>query len=605
MKKMLFMLCALMSFAFGQPFQDGVTAYRNKDYDKAIVNFTEAIRLSPNDVSSYYNRGISYIAKGDDARAIPDLETALRLNPSHGNAKSSLEAARRRQSQAKAAGSSPAASVAKTAAIDELDISIRDASDYLNEKIPKGSKIVILNIQSNSSDLSDYIIDELIANAVNDGFFTVVDRQQLDAIRSEQNFQLSGAVDDKDALAIGKLFGAKTIVSGAVNRLGATGYRVRIRALEVQTAQVQGQFNRNIASSKTINSLMESGGTASGGYAIGGYGAGTATTSVAQVAAPLSKPGATQTIQGTMVPGGSLTEKLAWLQRSADSHNTYIVEVNTDEKIAPHTFEYTGAINITIVLRGVGANRTIRLRSHGTMFTVRPNVTFILDNNITLQGHNGNTASLVYVNGGTIKMNNGSTITGNHNNSSGGGVLVANNGIFDMNGGTISSNVGGVGGGVYVYTKGTFTMRGGTISGNTAQWGGGVDGSEGTFTMLGGTIIGNIAYNGGGGVSMGTNHTSTMSGGIITGNTARELCGGVCIGPHAKFTKTSGTITGYSSDQKNGNVVRDEGGNILARRGHTGLVIDGVRKETTAGSGDNLSYDGSKWRDKSSGAWDQ
>ena len=149
-------------------------------------------------------------------------------------------------------------SATSLATVDALDITIREASDYLNDNIPRGNRIVILNIQSSSPDLSDYIIDELIANAVNDRLFSVVDRQQLETIRAEQNFQLSGEVDDNEALAIGRFFGAQTIVSGAVNRLGS-GYRIRIRALEVQTAQVQGQFNRNIASSPIINSLIESG----------------------------------------------------------------------------------------------------------------------------------------------------------------------------------------------------------------------------------------------------------------------------------------------------------------------------------------------------------
>jgi len=169
-------------------------------------------------------------------------------------------------------GSSPSASK-----LDELDIAIRDASDYLNKNIPKGSKIAILNIQSTSPGLSEYIIDELIANAVNDRVFSVVDRQQLDKIRIEQNFQLSGEVDDNSATEIGKLLGAQTIVSGGVNRLGQ-GYRIRIRALEVQTAQVQGQYNRNIASSQLINAIVEGGGY--GSY--GGYGTpGTGTTAAA------------------------------------------------------------------------------------------------------------------------------------------------------------------------------------------------------------------------------------------------------------------------------------------------------------------------------------
>ena len=140
---------------------------------------------------------------------------------------------------------------------DTLDAAIRETSDYLNSNIAKGSKIVILNIQSDSGALSEYIIDELISNAVNDRVFLVVDRQQLDAIRAEQNFQFSGEVDDKQALEIGKFFGAQTIVSGSMGMIGKE-YRLRVRALEVQTALVQGQFNKNIAKSTLIPTLLAS-----------------------------------------------------------------------------------------------------------------------------------------------------------------------------------------------------------------------------------------------------------------------------------------------------------------------------------------------------------
>jgi len=140
---------------------------------------------------------------------------------------------------------------------DTLDAAIRETSDYLNSNIAKGSKIVILNIQSESGALSEYIIDELISNAVNDRVFLVVDRQQLDAIRAEQNFQFSGEVDDKQAMEIGKFFGAQTIVSGAMGLIGKD-YRLRVRALEVQTALVQGQFNKNITKSNLIPTLLAS-----------------------------------------------------------------------------------------------------------------------------------------------------------------------------------------------------------------------------------------------------------------------------------------------------------------------------------------------------------
>jgi len=146
---------------------------------------------------------------------------------------------------------------AQSRRVDALDAAIRETSNYLNGAIPKQSKIVILNIQSDFPALSEYVIDELIANAVNDKTFSVVDRHQLDSIRAEQNFQLSGEVADNQALEIGKFFGAQTIVSGAISKLG-NGYRIRVRALEVQTALVQGQFNRNINSSPLITTLVSS-----------------------------------------------------------------------------------------------------------------------------------------------------------------------------------------------------------------------------------------------------------------------------------------------------------------------------------------------------------
>jgi len=124
----------------------------------------------------------------------------------------------------------------------------------------------------------------------------------------------------------------------------------------------------------------------------------------------------TVTSEGTVLRGGNLTAKLNWLDRSVESHNTYIVEVGANENIDPRTLEYTGAINVTVILRGDSANRTVRLSKNGTMFTVSSNVTFVLDNNVTLQGHNKNTGAMVRVNGGTFRMNTGSAITGNGGN---------------------------------------------------------------------------------------------------------------------------------------------------------------------------------------------
>ena len=57
-------------------------------------------------------------------------------------------------------------------------------------------------------------------------YFTVVDRKALDKVLQEIGFSHSGAVDEKTAVRIGKLVGAKGVVLGAVGNNGAfdTGY---------------------------------------------------------------------------------------------------------------------------------------------------------------------------------------------------------------------------------------------------------------------------------------------------------------------------------------------------------------------------------------------
>jgi len=144
----------------------------------------------------------------------------------------------------------------KPPAADELDAAIREASTYLNGRVQPGSKAVFLNINSPYPDLSEYILGVLSENAVNDGVFSVVDRQSLDVIRAELNFQYSGDVSDQSAQAIGQMLGAQAIVSGTVSKIGAL-YRLQVKAIEVQTAAVQGQWSKNVPDGVTIAALTQ------------------------------------------------------------------------------------------------------------------------------------------------------------------------------------------------------------------------------------------------------------------------------------------------------------------------------------------------------------
>ena len=49
------------------------------EYDRAIQDFTEVIRLNPNDAAVYYLRGIAYMLKSEYDRARSDFNKALAL----------------------------------------------------------------------------------------------------------------------------------------------------------------------------------------------------------------------------------------------------------------------------------------------------------------------------------------------------------------------------------------------------------------------------------------------------------------------------------------------------------------------------------------------
>ena len=62
-------------------------AYRAKgDTNRAIADYTEAMRRDPKYAKAYYNRGNAYSDKGDTDRAIADYSAAIRLEPTYANA---------------------------------------------------------------------------------------------------------------------------------------------------------------------------------------------------------------------------------------------------------------------------------------------------------------------------------------------------------------------------------------------------------------------------------------------------------------------------------------------------------------------------------------
>jgi hypothetical protein len=141
-----------------------------------------------------------------------------------------------------------------------LNRAINNAMTYLQTRLPAQAKVAVLNYKAPNGDLSEYIIEELTTHIVNSDTLTVVDRRNLQLLEQEMNFQMSGEVSDETALAIGKKVGAQIIVSGSLGSLGdvdrAAVYRMRVRAIDVETAEVLGQQTATIRMDATLAALL-------------------------------------------------------------------------------------------------------------------------------------------------------------------------------------------------------------------------------------------------------------------------------------------------------------------------------------------------------------
>ena len=59
----------------------GLEAFERKDYDLAIAEFNEAIRLKPDDGAAYFNLAVLYSSRGEREKVIVQYSEAIRLKP--------------------------------------------------------------------------------------------------------------------------------------------------------------------------------------------------------------------------------------------------------------------------------------------------------------------------------------------------------------------------------------------------------------------------------------------------------------------------------------------------------------------------------------------
>jgi hypothetical protein len=186
----------------------------------------------------------------------------------------------------------------------DLDVAIRDASAQMEAKIPSKTMVALVSVASPSTAFSTQVLTRLESAIVSSGKLVVVDRANLDKVREEQGFQLSGEVDDESAKSIGKLLGAGAIVTGSLADLGDV-YSLTLKAINIDTATVAVSYLADLAKSARIETLLASGGgTAGTQTAQRGNTGGNTTAQVPAIPSAVPPPAPTYKIGDTGPAGG-------------------------------------------------------------------------------------------------------------------------------------------------------------------------------------------------------------------------------------------------------------------------------------------------------------
>jgi hypothetical protein len=104
--------------------------------------------------------------------------------------------------------------------------------------LPASPKLFIHNntAAGDNQTLANEVIDNMTASFISDRI-SVIERQMIDLILKEQNFQLSGNVSDNDIVSIGNLAGANVIVITGIIGQKATR-RLTVRVLDIKTGSI-------------------------------------------------------------------------------------------------------------------------------------------------------------------------------------------------------------------------------------------------------------------------------------------------------------------------------------------------------------------------------
>ncbi|HID44178.1 MAG TPA: hypothetical protein EYP34_00290, partial [Chromatiaceae bacterium] len=150
----------------------------------------------------------------------------------------------------------PALSSASNFEKDIDNIREKLADKITLEKIKNIAVIDFTDVHSNVTELGRFIAEELSTSLVlSKNSFSVIDRSHLKYILNEQKLSVSGLLNPKNTIKVGKLAGVDALVLGTITPFG-DNVRLTVKVLDTRTAHLIAGERATIAKTQAIEELL-------------------------------------------------------------------------------------------------------------------------------------------------------------------------------------------------------------------------------------------------------------------------------------------------------------------------------------------------------------
>lgn len=137
----------------------------------------------------------------------------------------------------------------------KLSESLQTAAAEIAEKLPANTKVVVVGITCEDAVAGEILAEDLTYELLQTGKLIMVDRSNIDLIRKELDFQMSGDVSDESSQRLGSMLGAEILITGSFEKRG-NNYRFSLKAVRIETAQIQYITRLNVDSNAETETLF-------------------------------------------------------------------------------------------------------------------------------------------------------------------------------------------------------------------------------------------------------------------------------------------------------------------------------------------------------------